>query len=191
MKRILPLIVISQFLSTSLWFAGNAVLPDLVLEINLPPEYLGHLTSAVQFGFIAGTLVFSILTIADKYSPSWVFFWSAVIASAFNFAIKLENISPMEILFFRFGTGFFLAGIYPVGMKIASDYFQKGLGKSLGFLIGALVLGTAFPHLIRSFLDPLPWNYVIVSTSVLSVIGGALIVIFVPNGPYRKKKSRF
>jgi MFS family permease len=191
MKRILPLIVISQFLSTSLWFAGNAVLPDLVLEINLPPEYLGHLTSAVQFGFIAGTLVFSILTIADKYSPSWVFFWSAVIASAFNFAIKLENISPMEILFFRFGTGFFLAGIYPVGMKIASDYFQKGLGKSLGFLIGALVLGTAFPHLIRSFLDPLPWNYVIVSTSVLSVIGGALIVIFVPNGPYRKKSQGF
>jgi MFS family permease len=115
MKRILPLIVISQFLSTSLWFAGNAVLPDLVLEINLPLEYLGHLTSAVQFGFIAGTLIFSILTIADKYSPSWVFFWSAVIASAFNFTIKLENISALEILFFRFGTGFFLAGIYPVG----------------------------------------------------------------------------
>jgi MFS family permease len=191
MKRILPLIVISQFLSTSLWFAGNAVLPDLVLEINLPLEYLGHLTSAVQFGFIAGTLIFSILTIADKYSPSWVFFWSAVIASAFNFTIKLENISALEILFFRFGTGFFLAGIYPVGMKIASDYFQKGLGKSLGFLIGALVLGTAFPHLIRSFLDPLPWNYVIVSTSILAVIGGALIVIFVPNGPYRKKSQSF
>lgn len=191
MKRILPLIVISQFLSTSLWFAGNAVLPDLVLEINLSPQYLGHLTSAVQFGFIAGTLIFSILTIADKYSPSWVFFWSAVIASAFNFAIKLENISALEILFFRFGTGFFLAGIYPVGMKIASDYFQKGLGKSLGFLIGALVLGTAFPHLIRSFLDPLPWNYVIVSTSVLAVIGGTLIVIFVPNGPYRKKSQGF
>ena len=191
MKRILPLIVISQFLSTSLWFAGNAVLPDLVLEINLPPEYLGHLTSAVQFGFIAGTLVFSILTIADKYSPSWVFFWSAVIASAFNFAIKLDSISAIEILFFRFGTGFFLAGIYPVGMKIASDYYQKGLGKSLGFLIGALVLGTAFPHLIRSFLDPLPWNYVIVSTSILAVIGGALIVIFVPNGPFRKKSQGF
>lgn len=191
MKRILPLIVISQFLCTSLWFAGNAVLPDLVLEINLKPEYLGHLTSAVQFGFIAGTLVFAILTIADKYSPSRVFFWSAVIASAFNFAIKLDNISPLEILLFRFGTGFFLAGIYPVGMKIASDYFQKGLGKSLGLLIGALVLGTAFPHLIRSFLDPLPWNYVIVSTSILAVIGGSLILIFVPNGPYRKKSQGF
>ena len=74
MKKILPLIVISQFLSTSLWFAGNAVLPDLAKELNLEPEYLGHLTSAVQFGFIAGTFVFAILTIADKFSPSWVFF---------------------------------------------------------------------------------------------------------------------
>ena len=138
MKKILPLIVLSQFLSTSLWFAGNAVLPDLAKEIKLAPEYLGHLTSAVQFGFIAGTLVFSILTVADKFSPSWVFFWSSVVASAFNFAIRIEDISALEVLFLRFGTGFFLAGIYPVGMKIASDYFQKGLGKSLGFLIAGL-----------------------------------------------------
>jgi MFS family permease len=37
------------------------------------------------------------------------------------------------MLSIRFLTGFFLAGIYPVGMKIAADYFNKGLGKSLGF----------------------------------------------------------
>ncbi|MCH6198369.1 MFS transporter [Aquiflexum sp. LQ15W] len=191
MKKILPLIVLSQFLSTSLWFAGNAVLPDLAKEIKLAPEYLGHLTSAVQFGFIAGTLVFAVLTIADKFSPSWVFFWSSVIASAFNFAIRIEDISALEVLFLRFGTGFFLAGIYPVGMKIASDYFQKGLGKSLGFLIGALVLGTAFPHLVRSLLDPLPWKYVIDATSVLALIGGLMIVALVPNGPYRKKSYGF
>ena len=191
MKRILPLIVISQFLSTSLWFAGNAVLPDLAKEINLAPEYLGHLTSAVQFGFIAGTLVFAVLTIADRFSPSWVFFWSSVIAAAFNFAVRIEDINALEILLFRFGTGFFLAGIYPVGMKIASDYFQKGLGKSLGFLIGALVLGTSFPHLIRSILDPLPWKYVIDATSILALFGGFLIVSFVPNGPYRKKSYGF
>ena len=191
MKKILPLIVISQFLSTSLWFAGNAVLPDLAMEIKLAPEYLGHLTSAVQFGFIAGTLVFAVLTVADKFSPSWVFFWSSVIASAFNFAIRIEEISAIEILFLRFGTGFFLAGIYPVGMKIASDYFQKGLGKSLGFLIGALVLGTAFPHLVRSFLDPLPWKYVIDATSIFALIGGFLIVALVPNGPHRKKSQGF
>lgn len=74
-------------------------------------------------------------------------------------------------------------------MKIASDYFQKGLGKSLGFLIAALVLGTAFPHLVRSLLDPLPWKYAIDATSFLALLGGFLIVAFVPNGPYRKKSQ--
>ena len=49
----------------------------------------------------------------------------------------------------RFGIGFFLAGIYPVGMKIASGWYQKGLGGALGFLVGALVLGTALPHALR------------------------------------------
>jgi MFS family permease len=190
-KHILPIIVIAQFLSTSLWFAGNAVLGDMALDLDLPAHYLGHLTSAVQLGFIGGTLVFAILTIADKFSPSRVFLISAIIASAFNMAISMDGLSGFSILLFRFGTGFFLAGIYPVGMKIASDYFQKGLGKSLGLLVGALVLGTAFPHLVRSLTDELPWRYVIYATSILAILGGLMIIFFVPNGPYRKKSQAF
>lgn len=191
MKRILPIIVLSQFLCTSLWFAGNSVLPDLVLNLDLGPDYLGHLSSAVQLGFILGTLVFAIFTIADKLSPSKVFFTSSIIAGIFNFSISLEGINGMDILLLRFFTGFFLAGIYPVGMKIASDYFQKGLGKSLGLLVGALVLGTAFPHLVRSLTEGLPWKYVIYSTSALSILGGILIFAFVPDGPYRKSSKKF
>jgi MFS family permease len=117
----------------------------MALDLDIPGNYLGHLTSAVQLGFISGTLVFAILTIADKFSPSWVFLISAIIASAFNMAISMDGLSGFSILLFRFGTGFFLAGIYPVGMKITSDYFQKGLGKSLGLLVGALVLGNSIP----------------------------------------------
>lgn len=191
MKRILPLIVISQFLSTSLWFAGNAVLPELALALDLPTEYLGHLTSSVQFGFITGTLIFAILTIADKFSPSKVFFFSSLIAAFLNLAIVFEGISSFQILLVRFGSGFFLAGIYPVGMKIAADYFDKGLGKSLGLLVGALVLGTAFPHLVRSLTDQLPWEFAIYFTSALAVLGGFLILAFVPDGPYRKASQSF
>lgn len=191
MKRILPLIVISQFLSTSLWFAGNAVIPELALALDLPTEYLGHLTSAVQFGFITGTLIFAILTISDKFSPSKVFFFSSLIAAFLNLAIVFDGISSFQILLVRFGTGFFLAGIYPVGMKIAADYYDKGLGKSLGLLVGALVLGTAFPHLVRSLTDQLPWEFAIYSTSALAVFGGFLILTFVPDGPFRKGSKAF
>ncbi len=101
---------------------------------------LGHLTSIVQFGFISGTLLFAFLTIADRYSPSVVFLVSALIGASTNLGIIWQGNTLTSLLIFRFLTGFFLAGIYPVGMKIAADYFDKELGKSLGFLVGALVI---------------------------------------------------
>lgn len=185
-KRILPVIVIAQFFCTSLWFAGNAVLADIVKNFGLAPGFLAHLTSAVQFGFITGTFMFALLTIADRFSPVAVFFCCSVIAALFNVCIIIDGITAPALLLFRFFTGFFLAGIYPVGMKIAADYFQKGLGKSLGFLVGALVLGTAFPHLLKSLTAQLPWKYVIITISILSVTGGLAMLFLVPNGPYRK-----
>ncbi|MEJ6982017.1 MFS transporter [Pedobacter sp. P351] len=191
MKWVLPFIVISQFFCTSLWFAGNAIMPDIISKFHLDPGFLAHLTSAVQFGFVAGTLSFAVLTISDRFSPSLVFFISSIVAGLFNLGISLEGNSPIELLLFRFLTGFFLAGIYPVGMKIASDYYLKGLGKSLGFLVGALVIGTAFPHLIKSITAQLHWQNVIFFTSALSVSGGFIILLFVPNGPYRKPMQKF
>lgn len=186
---ILPIIVIAQFCCTSLWFAGNGVMSDLVISFGLAEASLGHLTSAVQFGFITGTLVFALLTIADRFSPSKVFFFSAILGAAFNLGTVLENNTLTTLLLFRFSTGFFLAGIYPVGMKIAADYFEKGLGKSLGFLVGALVLGTSFPHLLSGFDTMLNWKTVLFITSFLAALGGCLMLFFVPNGPFRKSSQ--
>ncbi|MEM7103736.1 MAG: MFS transporter [Bacteroidota bacterium] len=183
---ILPTIVLSQFCCTSLWFAGNGVMNDLVLHFNLQPDALGHLTSAVQFGFISGTLVFAILTFADRFSPSKVFLFSAFVGAFFNVLAIIDGNSMFSLLALRFLTGFTLAGIYPIGMKIAADYYQKGLGKSLGFLVGALVVGTAFPHLLKTFTAALPWRLVLIMTSAIASIGGLLMMLLVPDGPYRK-----
>jgi MFS family permease len=190
MKRILPAIVISQFFCTSLWFAGNAIMGDIVKQFHLSPNFLGYLTNAVQSGFIAGTLIFAILNIADRFSPVLVFLFSAIIASIFNLAISFNGISLSALMMLRFMTGFFLAGIYPVGMKIASDHYKQGLGKSLGFLVGALVIGTSFPHLLKSLMAMLPWKYVIFSTSLLSLLGGLTMFLLVPDGPYRKPAQK-
>ena len=129
-KRILPLIVIAQFCCTSLWFAGNAIMSDLALNFNLNSQALGQLTSSIQFGFISGTFLFALLTITDRFSPSRVFFISALLGAGFNLGVLHSENTLWSLLGFRFLTGFFLAGIYPVGMKIAADYFEKGLGKS-------------------------------------------------------------
>lgn len=190
MKIILPVIVLAQFLCTSLWFAGNSIITDIIKDLQLDPAFLAHITSAIQFGFITGTLVFAVFTIADRFSPSRVFFISALFAGLSNLGIIIQGIQGNEILFFRFLTGFFLAGIYPVGMKIASDHFQSGLGRSLGFLVGALVIGTAFPHLLKNFTASLPWHYVIYTTTLLSFVGGLSILFFVPNGPFRKSGQK-
>ncbi len=190
MRFILPIIVVSQFFCTSLWFAGNSIITDIAKDLNLAPQFLAHITSAIQFGFISGTFVFAVLTISDRFSPSIVFFISSILAALFNLGISIPGIDSTEILLFRFLTGFFLAGIYPVGMKIASDYYQAGLGKSLGFLVGALVLGTAFPHLLKNIAIDFHWKYVVYATSVLSVAGGLIIFLFVPNGPYRKRSQK-
>lgn len=186
MKVTLPVIVLSQFLCTTLWFVGNAVMPEIVLAFGLDEMFFANQTSAVQFGFIAGTLGFALLTIADRFSPSKVFFWSALVAAIVNAGILAGGNSSGSLLVLRFCTGFFLAGIYPVGMKIAADHFDKGLGKSLGFLVGALVLGTAFPHLLRGYLVQFPWEYIIGTASVLAFIGGVLMILLVPDGPHRK-----
>ena len=189
-KYILPTIVISQFLCTSLWFAGNGVLLELRTHFELGESALGYLTSSVQLGFIIGTLVFALLSIADRFSPSKVFFICALLGATFNLMVVLEVNTYLSILVFRFLTGFFLAGIYPVGMKIAADYFDKGLGKSLGYLVGALVVGTALPHLLTDLKGELSWKFVLIGTSFLAVLGGIFIFSFVPDGPERKASQK-
>ena len=185
-KFILPLIVISQFCGTSIWFAGNGVMKDLIISFELAPTALGHTTSAVQFGFLLGTLLYALFTLVDRFSPSKVFFVSAFLAALFNLGIIWEGNTFQSILALRFFTGFFLAGIYPVGMKIAADYFENGLGKSLGYLVGALVLGTSFPHLLQEMDGLLSWQQVLLTTSTLAMFGGILILTVVPDGPLRK-----
>lgn len=185
-KLILPVIIISQFCCTSLWFASNGIITDLVINYNLQESALGHLTSAVQIGFIFGTLSFAIFTIADRFSPSKVFFICSGIGALFNLGIIVESNTLTSLLSLRFLTGFFLAGIYPIGMKIAADYFEKGLGKSLSFLVGALVIGTAFPHFLKNITETISWKSVLIATSSIALFGGVLMLTLVPDGPYRK-----
>ncbi|GJM33674.1 MAG: membrane protein [Saprospiraceae bacterium] len=190
-NHILPFIIISQFAGTSLWFAGNAIMADLQQAFDLPAGSLGNITSAVQLGFIGGTLTFAFLVIADRFSPSKVFFVSATLGALANLSIYLFADGYWGILIFRWLTGFFLAGVYPIGMKIAADWYAKDLGKALGYLVGALVLGTAFPHFLRFQGQSLPWSAILLTTSAVAFMGGLLILFGVGDGPFRKKGGQF
>jgi MFS family permease len=188
---ILPTIVFSQFACTSLWFAGNAVLADIQHLWGLGNAALGYITSSVQFGFIVGTLLFAFFTISDRFSSRIVFFTCSLLAAISNLCIYFLAKDLASLLLYRFLTGFFLAGIYPVGMKIAAGWYHKGLGGAMGFLVGATVAGTGFAHLLKSLDLAFSWEFVILSVSGFSVFGGILILLLVPDGPYLTKGTKF
>jgi len=190
-KKVLPVIVLSQFAGTSLWFVGNAVLPELKESLGLSQYAVSLVTSAVMLGFIAGTLVFAFFSLADRFSPVKLFFISSLLGAVTNSAVVWFVTDGNSLFFFRFLTGFFIAGIYPVGMKIAADWYEKGLGKALGFLLGALMLGTAFPHLLKNRQFELPWESVLYITSIIALAGAVMMVLFVGDGPFRKKSGGF
>ncbi|MCA9710255.1 MAG: MFS transporter [Myxococcales bacterium] len=185
-RRVLPLIILAQFLGTSLWLVGNAVADEVAAQWPGVEGAVGWLTSSVQLGFIAGTLVYAVLALADRFDAPRVFFASSLLAAAAN---ALTLLAPERFGWFlagRFATGVFLAGIYPVGMKLAASWYRRGLGHAIGLLVGALVLGTAFPHLLRT--TALPFGPVILSASVLAATGGLLVRVGVPEGPFVRRQ---
>lgn len=187
---VLIIIVIAQFAGVSLWFAANAVMKELAEAYKISTS-IGIITSLVMLGFVAGTLCYAYLSIADRFSPSKVFFVSSLLAALANIVILFSKDFHFLLIPSRILTGFFIAGIYPVGMKISADYFDKDISRALGFLLGALVVGSAFPNLLRGGYVHMDWQTAIITTSCLSVFGGLLILVFVPDGPYRKRSPAF
>lgn len=184
---ILPAIVIGQVLATSTWFAGNAVARDISLLWSRG-DSVGQITLMVQLGFIAGTLVVATTGLSDIMSGRRLFLISAWLAAGTNGAILCAPSSYWFVLTCRFLTGMALAGVYPVGMKIAAGWYAAGLGRALGYLVGALVLGTSLTHLARAMPLGSQWHYAIVASSVAAVVGG-LIVSLVPDGPHLSRTA--
>ena len=184
-RRVLPTLVLAQLAGTSPWFAVNAVMPELQQAHGYSEAAVGTLSSALQLGFIAGTLLFALLALADRFSARRLFFLSTLAAAACTLAAAASAHSYAGLLAWRVATGFCLAGIYPVGMKIASLWFPRGLGTALGWLVGALVLGSASPYLLRALGAALPWQSVFISVAAVAALGGLAVLWLVPEPPPR------
>jgi MFS transporter, DHA1 family, inner membrane transport protein len=187
-RHILPVLVLTQFAGTSLWFAVNAVMPDLQRELGWANAAVGALTSSLQFGFIVGTLVFALLAIADRFSARRVFLICALAGAACTVGAWAMVRNYEALMAWRFATGFFLAGIYPVGMKIAAQWYSKGLGGALGLLIGALVLGSASAHALRALGDALPWPTLMLGVAALAAFGGLLLYFATIDPPHAQAR---
>ncbi len=176
---------------TSVWFAVNAIMPELTLAYQIPKNSVGFFTSIIQFGFIIGTLIFAVWSISDRFLATKVFMYCALVSALSNAGLLLSFNTFTSIALLRFITGVCLAGIYPVGIKLAADHFKNGLGRALGLLVGTLVLGTAIPHFFNYIALKDSLFIVIGLTSTLSIIGALLVGFFVPNGAYNKTGAQF
>ena len=99
--------MLSQFAGTSLWFVGNAVLPELKEALHLNQYAVSLVTSAVMFGFVGGTLVFAFFSLSDRFSPVKLFFISSLLGAFCNAAVVWFAKDSSTLFLFRFLTGFF------------------------------------------------------------------------------------
>ncbi|MDG2287012.1 MAG: MFS transporter [Alphaproteobacteria bacterium] len=173
----------------ALWFSATAVVPALKAEGGLDNFTAGLFTSAVQAGFVIGTLCFALTGIADRFDPRRIFLISAEIAALANLAIlALDPASPLAITL-RLVTGICMAGIYPIGMKLAASWARGNVGLLVGALVGALALGSASPHLFV-FAGDVDWRFTLILASASGAIAGALILA-AAEGPAAKRAARF
>lgn len=189
-KRVLLTVSTGVLLASSTWFSGTAVAPLLIEDWQLTPSAAAWLTISVQLGFIAGTLLYSLLNLADIYNARRVFFFSALAGAVFNFLFGGLASSIQMAVPLRFLTGVTLAGIYPVGMKLVASWFRTGLGWRLGVLVGALTMGTASAYLIQGIGGQLSWRPLVGVSSLLAVAGGTAVLLL-PDGPHLTRRARF
>jgi len=185
----LILLVFAQFAGTTLWLSGNAVSAQIEAELGV--QLGGWLTSSVQMGFILGTLFNAIFAIPERVLSSRLFLFSAVFGALANISIAIFPISVPIVLVSRIFTGLFLAGIYPIGMKIASDWYGNDLGRAMGYLVGALVLGKSFPYLLKGISFELAWKEFLFLISLVSLIGGLLLWLLLPDKPLPSQRNHF
>ncbi len=188
--KILAALALAELLGLSLWFSASAVTPALAAEWGLSAGAQAWLTMSVQIGFVCGALVSALLNIPDLFNARRVFAVSALCGAACNGAIPAWVDGPAGALILRFFTGFFLAGVYPPGMKIVATWFRKGRGLAIGTVVGALTIGSASPHLLKLLGSP-DWRQ-LMYTATVAAAGAALIcAAMVRDGPHAAAGARF
>lgn len=189
-RKALIVVASSQLLVLTLWFSASAVAPQLGSEWNLTTTQASLLTLAVQFGFVVGALASSLLNLADLIPARRLFVVATVVAAGANALLVTLSGSPLlQATVLRLVVGIALAGVYPAGLKVISGWFAKRRGMALGVLVGALTVGSALPHLIRG--TGLEWRPVILTSTVLALVGGALMWLLVEDGPFDTTASPF
>jgi len=189
-RRMLLLVAAAEVFGMTLWFSATAAAPSVVHEFALDAASRAWLTMAVQAGFVTGTLITALTNAADAINARRLFAVGCIAGAASNAAITIAP-TGAAIIALRFCTGVALAWVYPPGMKIAAGWFRERRGTALGVVVGAVGLGSAFPHLLAWLGAGLPWRTLVSASSVLALAGAAIVAFAVSDGPYVSASAPF
>ena len=178
----LVLLALAELLGMSLWFAGNAIAPQLQERWALSGSQIGWLTTAVQLGFVAGTAVIAVLNLADVLPSRLLFVISVLAGAAFNAALLSAAGFPAAVAT-RFACGFCLAGVYPPGMKMIATWFKTRRGLAVGAIVGGVTVGKAIPYLVQALPDT-STTVIVLAGSGGAALAGALVWFGFREGPY-------
>ena len=184
----IAIIALCQVAAMSLWFSASAVLPALTAEFHLSAFTQAALTSAVQLGFVVGCIASAVQGLPDRLDPRRLFAASATIGAVANAGLLvIDPASPVALLL-RVVTGVCMAGVYPVGMKLAATWANGDMGLMVGILVGALTLGSASPHLFNA-LGGVAWRIPVAVASV-AALAAALSILLAGIGANRAPPPR-
>jgi len=187
--RSMTFLVVAEVAAISLWFVSSATLPAMMAEVAMSPGQQAALSSAVQLGFVVGAFVSAFLGIADRFDPRRVLALCACIAAIANLGLAFVSpASPVAVLL-RLVTGIMLAGVYPVGMKIAAGWGLKDRGLLVAILVGALTFGSSLPHL-ATLMGGADWRVAVYSTSI-AAFSGSVFVMGTGLGPHHARAPEF
>lgn len=179
--RMLLLVAIAELLGMAVWFAANAVAPQLAARWALTPNETAWLSSVVQLGFVAGTALAALLNLADVL-PSRTYFAASAIAAALANSALLAAPGYRTALVCRGLTGVCLAGVYPPAMKMAATWFRARRGLAIGVVVGALTIGKALPYLVHA-LPGAGITAVVLAASGTALVAAALVAMGYRDGP--------
>jgi len=185
----ITIIAFCQVMAMALWFSASAVVPSLTAEFHLSSFAQAALTSGVQVGFVIGCLASAVFGLADRLDPRRFFAVATVIGAAANLLLLAVDPASIAALALRVVTGICMAGIYPVGMKLASTWAKGDMGLMVGILVGALTLGSAAPHLFNAF-GGMQWRIPLITASASAAVA-AVLIGFAGIGPNRAPAPRF
>ena len=185
----MTIIAVCQVMAMALWFSASAIIPALAAEFRLSNFQQATLTSAVQVGFVVGCLASAVLGLADRLELRRFFAASAAIGAAANALLLVVDPRSALAPLLRLLTGICMAGVYPVGMKLAATWARGDMGLLVGILVGALTLGSALPHLFNA-LGGIDWRIPLGAASGCALLA-ALLIGAAGLGPNRAPAPRF